>query len=175
MKFVRKIPNLCPIREILSFLLGFAISALIVRLIITNNNRQNSVTNHALQDLYEAKLADQLYNEVRVLCMVFTHPDNHKTKVPHIIKTWGRKCNKLIFMSTKNDTNIPEIIALDHENGRKNLWKKTRLALEYVYKNHFTDADWFLRADDDKYVCLARFFGTWIAFKMFSFLHAILI
>jgi glycoprotein-N-acetylgalactosamine 3-beta-galactosyltransferase len=58
-------------------------------------------------------------------------------------------------MSTKNDTNIPEIVTLDHGNGRSNLWKKTRLALEYVYKNHFNDADWFLRADDDKFV----FFG----------------
>ncbi|CAG9800631.1 unnamed protein product [Chironomus riparius] len=161
MKFFQKILNVCPIKEVLAFLLGFAMSALIVRLIITNNkvlNRPNSVNlkiknpNYVTKDSYETKLADQLYKEVRILCMVFTHPDNRKTKVPYIINTWGKKCNKLILLSTKNDSSIPEIIALNHDNGRKNLWKKTRLALEYVYKNHFNDADWFLRADDDNYI-----------------------
>lgn len=162
MKFIQKFVNFCPFKEILSFLLGFVISALIVRLIITNykvlNHQRNlrvkfektSLPNNPIKNSYETELADKLFNEVRILCMVFTHPENHKTKVPHIKNTWGKRCNKLIFMSTKTDTTIPEIVALNHENGRKNLWKKTRLALEYVYKNHIDDADWFLRADDDK-------------------------
>jgi len=158
--------NLYSIKEIFSFILGFALSTIIV-VTITRNNKilsrqrdaiikkdESILTNYVkdIRDLYETKLSDKLYNEIRILCLVFTHPDNHKTKVPYVKNTWGKSCNKLIFMSTKNDTNIPEIVALNHENGRSNLWKKTRLALEYVYENHFDDADWFLRADDDKYV-----------------------
>ena len=99
---------------------------------------------------YEQNLANKLFNEVRVLCWVFTHPANHKTNVPHVRSTWGRRCNKLLFMSIESDPSQPDIIALPAENGRSHLWNKTRLAMKYVYENHFDDADWFMRADDDK-------------------------
>lgn len=32
------------------------------------------------------------------------------------------------------------------------MWWKTKEALKYIYENHFDDADWFLRAEDDSYV-----------------------
>lgn len=53
-------------------------------------------------------------------------------------------------MSMQEDPEIPELVVLPVENGRHFLWKKTRLAMEYVYANHINDADWFMRADDDK-------------------------
>lgn len=101
--------------------------------------------------LYDQELADKLYNEVRVLCWVFTHPGNHKLKVPHVRSTWAKKCNKLLFMSVKEDPDNPDIIALPVEDGRPHLWNKTKLAMKYVYEHHLNDADWFMRADDDKY------------------------
>jgi glycoprotein-N-acetylgalactosamine 3-beta-galactosyltransferase len=55
-------------------------------------------------------------------------------------------------MSIESDPLQPDIVALPVENGRSHLWNKTRLAMKYVYENHFKDADWFMRADDDKYV-----------------------
>ncbi|CAG9802426.1 unnamed protein product [Chironomus riparius] len=103
---------------------------------------------------YENKLADHLFNEVRVLCWVFTHPANHKTKVPHVRETWGKKCNKLLFMSIEADLEQPDIIALPILNGRSHLWNKTRLAMKYVYENYFNDAEWFMRADDDNFILM---------------------
>lgn len=81
--------------------------------------------------LYEQNLADRLFNEVRILCWVFTIPENHKTKAWSVKNTWGKRCNKLIFMSTEDD---PELgaIAMPVEEGRGHLWNKTMNAIRYV-------------------------------------------
>ena len=99
-------------------------------------------------DLYDRTLADEMFKEVRVLCWVMTNPLNHKTKAIHVKNTWGKRCNKLLFMSSETDLELGSI-ALPVNEGRDNLWDKTKSAFQYVYQNHFDDADWFLKADDD--------------------------
>lgn len=93
-------------------------------------------------------LADQLYNEVRVLCWVLTSPANHKKKARHVKRTWGKRCNKILFMSSAEDSELGSV-ALPVGEGRGNLWGKTKEAFKYIFKNHFDEADWFLKADDD--------------------------
>lgn len=45
-------------------------------------------------------IANQLYKDVKVLCWVMTCPNAHQHKAVHILRTWGSRCNKLLFMST---------------------------------------------------------------------------
>ncbi|XP_049872972.1 GATA zinc finger domain-containing protein 14-like [Pectinophora gossypiella] len=99
------------------------------------------------------KVADELAKRVRVLCWVMTYPDNHQTKAIHVKATWGKRCNRLIFMSSQKDDSLPAI-ALDVVESKYFLWSKTKKAFQYVhehYRNHF---DWFMKADDDTYVIL---------------------
>lgn len=99
--------------------------------------------------LYNDELAEELFSKVKLLCWVMTSPENHQTKAIHVKRTWGKRCNKLLFMSSKLDPNLGTV-ALPVKEGRTFLWDKTKRAFEYVYRNHFEDYDWFLKADDDK-------------------------
>lgn len=148
-------------QEILTFLVGFVCGFLLFNILTQNfDNEVSSVTEKSLfrvikndivkNEKYEEKLANKLFNEVKILCWVFTHPKNHKIKVPQVRKTWGKRCNKLLFMSTMQVEGEPDIIELPVQNGRDHLWNKTRLAMQYVYENYINDYDWFMRADDDK-------------------------
>ncbi|BFF94229.1 glycoprotein-N-acetylgalactosamine 3-beta-galactosyltransferase 1 [Drosophila madeirensis] len=101
----------------------------------------------------EGDLAVRLFNETRVLCMVLTSPKTHRSRAIHIKRTWGSRCNELIFMSTKSDKELGTV-ALKVKEGYSNLWAKTRAGLQYVYKHHFRNYDWFLKADDDTYVVM---------------------
>ncbi|KAH8403028.1 hypothetical protein KR222_003393 [Zaprionus bogoriensis] len=98
-------------------------------------------------------LAEKLYSEVRILCWVMTTPENHQTKAIHVKRTWGKRCNQLIFMSTTEDQEL-NAVALPIAEGRDKLWGKTKEAFKYIYEHHLNDADWFLKADDDTYTVL---------------------
>lgn len=112
------------------------------------NEKNNDINSSSL---YDEALSDKLFNEVRILCWIMTTPKNHKTKAQYIKKTWGQRCNKLLFISTKADPEL-ETITLPVKEGRDTLWDKTKNAFLYIHKRHLNDADWFLKADDDNYM-----------------------
>lgn len=87
----------------------------------------------------------------KVLCWVMTCPWNHPTKAKAVKETWGKRCDKTLFMSSKNDSSLGSI-ALPVEEGRQNLWAKTREAFKFIHKHFLNDFDWFLKADDDTFV-----------------------
>ncbi|KAG8266023.1 hypothetical protein J6590_080540 [Homalodisca vitripennis] len=94
------------------------------------------------------EVAFEMAKKVRILCWVATVPENHKTKAVHIRDTWGKRCNILLFMSSKNDSSLPSI-AITTKEGREYLFDKTKAAMEYVYKFYMESIDWVLKADDD--------------------------
>lgn len=82
-----------------------------------------------------------------------TSPANHMKKAQHVKRTWGRRCNKLIFMSSRTDPDLPSV-GLPVVEGRAALWSKTRAAFLYLHRMHLDEADWFVKADDDTYMAM---------------------
>lgn len=103
---------------------------------------------HAEED---SRVADALYQKVRVLCWVMTGPYNLENRARHVRATWSRHCNLVVFMSSVEDTDFPTV-GLGTKEGRDQLYWKTIRAFHYVYKHHLNQADWFLKADDDTFV-----------------------
>ncbi|XP_066260938.1 glycoprotein-N-acetylgalactosamine 3-beta-galactosyltransferase 1-like [Euwallacea similis] len=96
-------------------------------------------------------IAQQLYDEVKILCWILTGPKNHESKAKHVKATWGKRCNYLLFMSTKEDPSLPSVALPNLIENRDNLWGKTKAAFKYVYDNYYDKVDWFYKADDDTY------------------------
>ncbi|CAG9102081.1 unnamed protein product [Plutella xylostella] len=95
-------------------------------------------------------VSDYLSRRVRVLCWVMTHPRGHQRAL-HAMNTWGKRCNKVLLMSTEKDSRVPTI-PLEVQEGKDHLYWKSLAAFAYIYDNHRRDADWFLKADDDTFV-----------------------
>ncbi|GAA6075789.1 glycoprotein-N-acetylgalactosamine 3-beta-galactosyltransferase 1-B, partial [Tachysurus ichikawai] len=98
----------------------------------------------------DSSLSDSLYKSVRILCWVMTGPSNLETKARHVKATWSRHCNIVVFMSSVDDPDFPTV-GLNTKEGRDQLYWKTIRAFHYVMEKHGTEADWFLKADDDTY------------------------
>ena len=54
-------------------------------------------------------LEKPLSEKVPVLCLVMTQPNNLRTKAAAVKNTWGRRCNKLLFISSVPDRQLPAL------------------------------------------------------------------
>ena len=53
--------------------------------------------------------AEKLAKKVRILCWVMTSPEGFDSKAKHVKATWGKRCNKLVFMSSEAEETLPVI------------------------------------------------------------------
>lgn len=131
------VPRRKKIIEYLIFLFGFLVSLLTILsysqffLNFGLNFESARAIEPSDHTLYNDSLAKLLFDEVKVLCWVFTHPENYKTRLVSVRNTWGNRCNKILFMSNETSTEA-DVIALPVEPGRDHLWNKTKNAIHYV-------------------------------------------
>lgn len=148
------------LREFHYFLIGILIGSSVIlvpyyfyhqRQVSVRQDLFKAIRFHEEDDrlIYNDTLAKLMYDKVKVLCMVMTYPENHKTKAIHVKNLWGKRCNKIVFMSSEIDLQL-DTVALPIENTRAALWNKTKASFRYLYDHFIDDFDWFVKADDDK-------------------------
>ena len=87
----------------------------------------------------------------RILCWVMTSQETLDTRAVHVKRTWGKRCDVLLFASDYQNKTFGTM-DINPGKGRGKLPEKTIQALDYIYNNHMMDADWFIKSDDDTYV-----------------------
>ena len=133
-----------------SFLL---VSILCIFLINEESDILHSDEAHnAMKDLIEKEAnATKLSEDIRILCLVMTHPNNHKTKAHQVYRTWGKRCTYVEFLTTESDPEIPTIVSPTKEQYGQ-IWGKTKFGFNTAYEKYYDKVDWVMKADDDTYV-----------------------
>ena len=70
-----------------------------------DNLKQNMKQINVSQRTLEKPLSER----VSVLCLVMTQPKNLRTRAVAVKNTWGRRCNKLLFISSIPDEILPAL------------------------------------------------------------------
>eukprot|EP00055_Hartaetosiga_balthica_P008699 m.33241 g.33241 ORF g.33241 m.33241 type:complete len:662 (+) comp6438_c0_seq2:203-2188(+) len=89
----------------------------------------------------------------RIFCWIMTNPKNHATKAKTVRDTWGRQCDKLVFVTTKPSEDFDTwLVPLPGQESRNSLWKKSQYAWMKTYEEELANFNWFIRGDDDTYM-----------------------
>lgn len=107
-----------------SFVFAVALSYLIT---FSYNQFKNTASFKGLEN---EKLDKKLYDEVQILCWMFTSPQDYRIKNKIMSKTWGKRCNIFVSLSAANNP-VEETVVLK-VNRKDEVWSKTREVFKYA-------------------------------------------
>ena len=106
--------------------------------------------NSSDSDLYDdVTIANALKNRVRILVWVMTQNLGRATQVK---KTWAKRAEKVVYVSSQNNTAFPAVGFAPLKDDKQHAMEKTHRSFRYIYEQHFEEADWFMKSNDDTYV-----------------------
>ncbi|KAF5396301.1 hypothetical protein PHET_11046 [Paragonimus heterotremus] len=138
----------------ISFLIGVLIGVSTVTYVFVNHSfvrleRLLTLTSWDQPERYEEPVYGNASGLPRVFCWITTMPCN-LIKAMAVKRTWARRCDQYLFISSEQNFDLPSIAAVPLE-GRQLLWNKTKFALTYIAKHFGDHYDYFYKADDDTY------------------------
>lgn len=109
---------------------------------------------HAMKLVNVQPISQDEMKRVRILCWVNTYHKNHQSRLLAIKRTWGKKCDKLLFMSDIEDLSIPTVRIMApplHET----LWQKHREIVRLLVREYSEEEfDWVFKCDDDTFLLM---------------------
>ncbi|KAM8708545.1 hypothetical protein ACLKA7_015512 [Drosophila subpalustris] len=86
----------------------------------------------------------------RIFCIISTYGYRHGSTAVHVKRTWAKHCDQFLVVSDDSHEELEPAVFLNLNDK----WQRLRAQLEYVYKYHFDEGDWFLYANDDNFVVI---------------------
>lgn len=133
------------VNDIFVFLIGFSVG-LTLFMIFTNQItiRQNFFNKNAVENQRKIPISEQrkavsLVQRLKILCFLPTEGKNSERKAMHSRSTWGRHCDRLIFVSVADEV----------DEGSKD-----KLLLRYVHTNFIKDFHWFFKGGEDTFAVI---------------------
>ncbi|XP_048236791.1 glycoprotein-N-acetylgalactosamine 3-beta-galactosyltransferase 1-B-like [Haliotis rufescens] len=99
----------------------------------------------------DTSLAAAVSRKIRLACFITTREVHMETKLKAVNETWGRRCDKMLYVMTTNKTG-PDILGLNITDHHDTLTEKIVQTFTHLYTTSLQHYDWFLKADDDSYV-----------------------
>ena len=88
----------------------------------------------------------------RILCIILTINSTIYDRAPAIMKTWGSKCDEVLFSSNVDSTKFQTVTVGISSSSKKMVTLRLFRTLRYIYFKYRDEYDWFFVADDDTYV-----------------------
>lgn len=134
------------------FLIGLVTVRLLNEIIgQPNQNQRNSNVSLSAKHTQINEITVNDVKKMKILCFVDTAPKYHSKRVVHVLQTWGKHCDQVLFASTLTDINLGSI-GFNVTDDHRHMWGKVKLMLQYIHKYFIDDYDWFFKADDDTFL-----------------------
>ena len=86
------------------------------------------------------------------MCYVPIADESVNETAPHVLNTWGKHCNKLVFFANNPHEGFPVVGLGIPDAGSYDIAHKMYEAYNYLYQHYLYDFDWFIKADTDTYI-----------------------
>ncbi|KAH8405070.1 hypothetical protein KR222_010788 [Zaprionus bogoriensis] len=84
----------------------------------------------------------------RIFCIISSYAYRQVSTAVHVKRTWAEHCDHFLFVSDDSHEELEPAVF----QNLPDKWQQIRAHLEYVYKYHFDQGDWFLYANDDNFI-----------------------
>lgn len=137
------------------FGIGFGIGYVSKRLTSFDSAQIESIIASQEVDTFDVKTLNTFVpsienvKKIQILCILNTKPADHSMRAIHIMKTWGKHCDKLLFMSMLTDVNLD---AIGFNVTNNDVWEKVQLMMTHIHKNYLNEYDWFIKGEDKTFL-----------------------
>ncbi|XP_054085120.1 glycoprotein-N-acetylgalactosamine 3-beta-galactosyltransferase 1 isoform X2 [Zeugodacus cucurbitae] len=142
-------------RDILQKYSKFIYLPLICLIALTTIYFVQSEQKRLCNEILKLRSAKEIFNEKPLIfCLiVLVYPADPSIALK-VKRTWSTHCSRVLFVSQHQHEVLEPLVILQPKTTREHKWQRLRLALRYLYENHFDEADWLLIADETNYVVL---------------------
>ncbi|XP_018788950.1 PREDICTED: glycoprotein-N-acetylgalactosamine 3-beta-galactosyltransferase 1-like [Bactrocera latifrons] len=97
---------------------------------------------------------ENLNGNPSIYCLIVLLDPSDSQIALKVKTTWSNHCSRVLFVSETQHEVLEPLVIRQPSPIREHKWQRLKLALRYLYDNHFDEVDWLLISDETNYVVL---------------------